>query len=186
MSNQEIKYNIKGYIPYQRTYTCASYGIGEDGTADYGKTVKDSIDIVPLSNFLLLFLIYQITFHVVFRFINWIPIINIISGLITSIFDGFWKGVIISMMITLYISAKQGHLHRTKPHSDIIYRPNITLQFEWMNDVVYVINSCYTPDMIICIMNWVDDICTIINNDNNMDSSLLNFTNLYDAIKKYI
>lgn len=163
------KYDIKGYIPYERNFTNATYCIGTDGTADYGKKVNDSIDVVNTSYFLMIFLVHQMIFNVIFGFINWIPLINIISGLISNLLGGFWMGLIISFGVTLYFAMKHGHQKRTYSDDNIIYRPNITLAFQWGNSNVYVIHSCYTPDIAVCIINNFNNVYEVINSQEVND-----------------
>lgn len=149
---EKYTYDYEGYVPYERNKNTIVFETSDDDTY-LGKFVVDSIDVFHIEDYLLLLFAYQFMFHV----IEWIPILNMMTGIIRYCFNGFWIGSTISFMIILCKTINNGHNMRMKIDESHIYNPNISLVFEWKGQVIWNFKFLtYTPDMITGILNKVN------------------------------
>lgn len=156
-------FDIKGYVPYTIEYWYAKYAYTQSESDEerkhHSQIILSSDDVFSLEIAFMIFFIYNAIFNIGFGILSFIPFINIISGLINFVFNGFWQATITAYIFTLYYGMKAGHQLRTNSTGlNIIYSPDINIAFTWNNCPIWKTNTYikYTPDLVIKIIKNVE------------------------------
>lgn len=137
-----IEYNIPGYVPYTKTGKIINLKKSENS-----KQIQESTDYFQINEFTIIFFLTNLFIKLGLWILGSIPVINILSFIMTSLIDGFTQTLILSFLITLYIGMKRGHNKRNIEHNNILHNPNIQITIIWENDIIYKIPYSYTPDI---------------------------------------
>lgn len=150
------QYNIEGYLPYKKFETNIKIDTESQGI---DTNTKIAYDIFEIETFLLCFFVYQFFFKVFVWFASFTPF-GFVLYPFAIVLDGYSQALTFALMFTLYMGFMNGYYYRLERYKNdnAIFHPEIHIKFMWRDEVRYLTNMSFTPDVYNNTPQWAYDL----------------------------